>query len=218
MKSWKFMAAAFLTGLFFVGCAFKPTFVEPSWKSAPKSMKIIFTKPEVSALDDLKDDLPEYVDNFSEWFKIQLPLQFKQKSGDRDISYIVSETAGVDSVAVVLNNENFNAPKFAEMGDEAEVYLIMDKIWIGHGSDTRMVSTGVGAGPNAGSNFNMSSTSSLSATCVFSFYDAKTKKNLAYGRASGASPYTFALSTSNWETAVGEMVRKIIDRTPISIW
>lgn len=215
MKSLKFLAASVMAALLMVGCAAPTTFVDSSWKNHPKSLKILFTEPDVDNLEDLKDDLPDYVDNFDEWFKNQVVQSMKQKSGNNNISFTMVKTESADGEMVSLNSESFKVPKPKEIAEDADVYLIMDKIWLGRESETN-TGAGVGTfGANGGMAIGVTTSSYFRVKCKFSFYDTKTKNILGYGKATGTASYSFALTKSDWEYALNDMVKVVVDKTPI---
>ena len=55
-----------------VGCAAPRSVMDQGWTQKPAKVKVVFTEPFIANPDDLMDDLPEYVNNFSDWYKTQL--------------------------------------------------------------------------------------------------------------------------------------------------
>lgn len=218
----KFFAKYFLVGIIvaLVGCS-KSTFVDPSWTESPKLVKVVFTEPDVEALDDLQDDLPEYVDNFSEWFSAEFVNKMNEYSKDGVVfNMVMANSVGGEKVS--LNDETFKAPKVDEMSDDADVYLVLDKIWFGRNCSTSAgMGVGVAGGTAAGSGgsamgFGATTSCSFDAMCKFSFYDTKTKKLVSYGKAKGASSYILTVSKSDWKNAVQGLVYKLVGGTPVS--
>ena len=52
-----------------IGCASPRAVIDESWTQKPTKVKVVFTEPIIANLDDLQDDLPDYYNKFSEWYK-----------------------------------------------------------------------------------------------------------------------------------------------------
>ena len=66
--------------LFLMGCGGTKTTVSENWNWRPATIAVIFTNPVVMNAGDVEDDLPEYVNNFSEWMAAELKRNIEYKA------------------------------------------------------------------------------------------------------------------------------------------
>lgn len=214
MKSLKMLISLVFAAALLMGCSPKTTFVDQSWTVQPKLVKVVFTEPEVESLDDLQDDLPEYVDNFGEWFSAEFVNKMNEYTKD-GIVYKMAATKSVGGEVVTLNNESFKAPKAEEMDADADVYLVLDKVWFGRESESGTAYVAGGGAGGMGMGMVATSSNYFRAKCKYSFYDVKAHKIVGYGKSVGSSSYTFGVDKGDWETAVRGLASNIIDGTPM---
>lgn len=222
MKFIKLAFLAVLAGVFFTACAAPRFYVDQEWKgqSQPESVKVIFTKPVVGNPDDLKDDLPEFENNFVKWFGPQAKEYFIAE-GRNKVKFSMKQVPAeeIKPQKVKLGNDDFDAPAFAATDVETTVYVVMTDIWLGRESETYMTAQGNAAsmaGDPMGTGYSTSNY--FVSKCKYAFYDTKTGKLLAYGHAEGKAQYQFAVTKSDWEFALRDMVGKVLTNTPVVSW
>lgn len=212
---------AFAT-LLLLGCASSHFYVDQEWKGQPKpaSVKVVFTKPVIGNPDDLKDDLPEYESNFVKWFGPVAKFFFIEESR-KTVKFSMKQVSddAITMKKVKLGNDDFDAPSFAEMKGESTVHLVISSIWLGRESYTEAVAPGNAsfmAGAPMGPTYQ--TTRLFVSKCKYAFYDTKSGKLLGYGYAKGKSVYQFAVTKSDWEFALRDMVNRVLANTPIVSW
>ena len=212
----KLILTTALACAFFAGCAAPRSVMDQGWTQKPAKVKVVFTEPFVANPDDLQDDLPAYVNNFSDWYKSQLESNLgSQTTG---VLYSV-EKISMDKVkfeAAAVNGVNIKVPKVDEMDNQADVYLVVNDIWIGRVESATTCTTG---GFSAGGGFGMGTTCAQDKDFTgkgnFAYYDAKSGKRLGYGDFEAKSSYTFAVSQSDWANVVEKTVSAVLENTPI---
>ena len=212
------LALAFASAFFLMACASANLKVDESWKQKPSKVKIVFTEPSVANPEDLADDLPDYVNNFSDWFKAKIEEYLPRYS--TGVQYSIEKISS-DKISVsneVVNDTNVVVPKITEMNSEHEVYLVINDIWIGRTTDichaSHNVNSGLGFTTTVDSDYECKVFAGKGA---FAYYDSKTGKRLAYGRFANHSTYTFAVTKSDWENIVWRMLGEIIPGTPLNL-
>ena len=221
MKIRMFALLAFVS-LLLSACAAPRFYVDQEWKgqSQPESVKVIFTKPVVGNPDDLKDDLPEFENNFVKWFGPQAKEYFVAEGRNKvKFSMKLVPAEEVTTQKVKLGNEDFDAPAFAAKDVDATIYVVLSDIWLGRESETYMTAQGNAAsmaGDPMGTGYSTSHY--FMSKCKYAFYDTKTGKLLGYGHAEGKAQYQFAVTKSDWEFAVRDMVGKVLTNTPVVSW
>ena len=206
------MACAFL-----VGCASKRAVIDASWVQKPSKVKIVFTEPFVANPDDLADDLPNYVNNFPDWYKAQIEANLGNYSNG--VLYSVEKVSRDDITyeASNVNGVNIKTPKFKTMDESADVYLVMDDLWIGRTeSETTCTTGGFGAGGGFGMGTTCSSEKYFTGKGSYAFFDAKTGAKLGYGDFESKVGYTFAITQSDWVDVVKKSVDYMFSDTPIA--
>ena len=221
MKIRMFALLAFVS-LLLSACAAPRFYVDQEWKgqSQPESVKVIFTKPVVGNPDDLKDDLPEFENNFVKWFGPQAKEYFVAEGRNKvKFSMKLVPAEEVTTQKVKLGNEDFDAPAFAAKDVDATIYVVLSDIWLGRESETYMTAQGNAAsmaGDPMGTGYSTSHY--FMSKCKYAFYDTKTGKLLGYGHAEGKAQYQFAVTKSDWEFALRDMVGKVLTNTPVVSW
>ena len=218
----RMLALLAFTSLLLSACAAPRFYVDQEWKgqSQPESVKVVFTKPVVGNPDDLKDDLPEFENNFVKWFGPQAKEYFVAE-GRNKVKFSMKLIPGeeLSMTKVKLGDEDFDAPAYASMEGDASIHLVMTAIWLGRESETYMTAQG-NAASMAGDPMGTGYTTShyFVSKCRYAFYDTKTGKLLGYGHAEGKAQYQFAVTKSDWEFALRDMVGKVLANTPVVSW
>lgn len=216
MKKLKLLFVLICSGVFMLGCASSHEFsVQESWTQAPKLVKVLFNEPDVESLDNLKYAMPENFDRFDDWFKERFLLSMKEKTDDK-VSFDMGKTDEFAGEVVPLRYASFKAPKPVEMTDDADVYLAMDKIWFGYhkGGSAYLETTYKASSPSGDGAEVVYHSGSFKAQCKYAFYDARTKKILAYGKADVEGR---DLTRENWESMVSSLVDNILEGTPLAV-
>jgi hypothetical protein len=220
MKSLKFFLV-FFTVFFLAGCAGSDCFISEDWDEPPASIAVIFTNPIVENMDDVADDLPEYVNSFSTWvtseFKKYIEANVKSgKEGTKigvDVVHYPSGRAGGPSSFVMHETELLLEEKDFFAGDnehmafpKADVYLIMDCITI---KNVDASSSGVGL-----LGYIMHG-GDLFFEATYAFYDGKTHERLGVGTLQASESYFFGVAKSTWEELMENAVEDIFEGTPV---
>jgi hypothetical protein len=182
----------------------------------PVKVKVVFTEPFIANPDDLQDDLPEYVNNFSDWYKAQLEsnLGSQTKGALYSVEKISMDKVRYDA-APVRNGVNIKVPKVEKMDSEADIYLVMNDIWIGRVETQPVCTTGGFSAGGMGLGTTCSSGAKFSSMGNFAYYNAKTGKRLGYGVFEAGAGYSFAVTQSDWLYVVEETVFTMVQNTPI---
>lgn len=207
MKRMHLILAMAMSCVFFVGCAAPHSVIESSWSQKPTKVKVVYTEPLVASQEDLADDLPDYVSNFSDWYKAELEKNLGAQTNG--VLYSVQQIAQekVLTVPAPLNDVNIKTPKITEMDQEADVYIVMNDVWFGRTTKPGTCSTGM-----------------ITYTCDYpyfsgkgnyAFFEAKSGQRLGYGEIAADVSYTFAVTKSDWEGVVVKTVNSMLDNTPL---
>ena len=129
-----------------VGCASSHSVIDQSWTQKPAKVKVVFTEPHIDSPKDLQDDLPDYVNNFSDWYKSQLETNLGAQT--KGVLYSVERISQdlIKTETVSENGSSFWVPTISEMNPEADVYLVINDIWIGRIVSETTCSMGGGFG------------------------------------------------------------------------
>ena len=217
MKKIKTILSLAVACALFCGCAPKRSVINTSWTQKPSKVKIVFTEPFVANPDDLADDLPDFVNNFPDWYKAQLEANLANYSNGVLYSVEMISRDAVTSEASNVNGVNVKTPKIKTMDDAADVYLVIDELWIGRTTTTTACA---GAGGMGGGGFGMGvggcSSNDFTGKGTFAYFDAKTGTKLGYGDFESKVGYTFALTQSDWVEVVKQSVESMFENTPIA--
>ena len=208
MKKLKFILTMAFASVFLVGCAAKRAVIDDSWTKKPSKVKVVFTEPLVANMDDLEDDLPDHVYNFSEWYRAQLEYNLLSRSSG--VRYAVQKISRdyVKIEPAPVNDENIKVPRVTEMDPSADVYLVLDDIWIGRTVKMGTCSNGMTT-YSCPQNY-------FTAKGIYAFYDVSSGRRVGYGDYESNSGYTFVVSLSDWESILEKTVDTILDNTPIT--
>lgn len=208
MRKLKLVLAVAFACAFLVGCAAPRAVIDDSWTRKPTKVKVVFTEPIIANLDDLQDDLPDYYNKFSEWYKTELENNLgEQTSGVRySVQKISSDNIRINPAP--LNNENIKVPSVTEMSNSADVYLVLDDIWIGRTTKMSTCSNGMTT-YSCPQNY-------FTAKGIYAYYDVKSGRRVGYGDYEANSGYSFVVSLSDWETIMEKAVRIVLNNTPLA--
>lgn len=201
-----------LACMLLIGCAPKLYVVDPSWVLKPSRVKVLFTEPGIGSPKDLADDLPSYVNNFSDWYRAQ--LESFLRASTQGVAYSV-EKVSRDLISYEfsdMDGTNFKTPKPKVLDGSADVYLVMDDLWIGR---IKELSCGGGMGPGF-SGPRCVDSKSLNGTGRYAFFDGKTGAKLGYGDIKAQSFFTFTVSLDDWINVVNKTVEIMLKDTPIA--
>ena len=203
---------------FLAGCASKRAVVDSTWTQKPSKVKIVFTEPIVANPDDLADDLPDYVHNFSDWYKAQIEANLGDYSNG--VLYAVEKVSRdeITSEVSYVNGINIKTPKMKTMDESADVYLVMDDLWIGRTESETTCTPGAGGFGAGGMGMGMTCSTQKDFTGKgnYAYFDVKTGKKLGYGDFESKASYTFAVSQSDWIDVVKKTVKTMFKDTPIA--
>ena len=214
------LAMMALVSLLLSACSASRYYVDPEWAKMPKpaSVKVVFSTPEIGNPDDLKDDLPEYEDNFVDWFAPQMKRVIDSCSnGKIDYSMMMVEPKEFKFRTEKMNetNKNFDVPEYPLMKSDADVYLVVSNIWLGR-EELESNPGGWVMGPSGTMVYTAPTTTRMFVSKGrYAFYDAKTKKLLGFGAAEGSMTYNFAVTRTDWENSVRVMTKQMLRETPL---
>ena len=211
MKMYSMLA---LACAFLIGCAAPRVVVDPSWKEKPASVKVVFTEPFVANPEDLQDDLPDYVDHFQDWYLDQLLTNLAKFAKGVKFSGEMISRDKVKYESGAMEGGNVKVPKYDSMQGDADIYLVMDDLWIGRTEVQSTCSTGMGAAGGAGMSASCM-TPALANKGSFAYYDAKTGKRLAYGDFQEHKGFTFGVSANDWKNVLYKTSQTLLKKTPI---
>ena len=215
MRKLKLALASAAACMLLMGCASSRSVVDQGWTQKPAKVKVVFTEPHIGSPKDLYDDLPDYANNFSDWYKAQLEENLGSQT--KGVLYSVQKISKdqIRTENADMEGNNFLVPKVAEMDPEADVYLVMDDIWIGRVESEMTCSMGGGFGVGGGMGTTCTQNKDFTEKGRYAYYDVKTGKKLGYGDIEAKSSYTFTVSLSDWKNIVKKTVSVMLDNTPI---
>ena len=211
--------------LLFAGCASKaPTFsVAQTWTEKPTKLTVVFTEPVVENQDDLKDDIEEYANNFSEWFKQELKKDYELYIKNS----IAMDYQKVDSTGMIIETDHveFKTPKPASMEQGNGYYLAISNVIFSRREDAHANQAYYSSGAAFGANVNPGQNSMAFAgeTIVekglwiyadYAIYN-QSGERVAFGHEEIRSRFAYAMTRSDWEKCVLAFVKRSIARTPI---
>jgi hypothetical protein len=105
---------------------------------------------------------------------------------------------------VLHKDEGVNAPVFTEMDKSAEIYLVLDSLWIGGTRKKTSCETE-----------SVCERLYLTAKGNFAYYDAKSGKRVAFGTILSNSAYRGMITRGNWTGMVNLTSKKVLLGTPL---
>lgn len=227
--NFKIICSVFAIAIAFTGCAKKPTFfVDPGWTEKPTSLSVVFTTPLVENRDDLKDDLAEYANNFSSWFKAELEKDLSQVTR-QSVPFVVHEASDGELVVEMdsIQSTKFNMKKPVSMEGNG-YYLVFSNVGFSRREEVyenmaysdHVAANGYGAGVNPGTNSMAMGGSTmvdmgLWINADYAIYNARTGSRVAFGHWGLKSKFAYAMTRGDWEKCVLGLVKKTLARTPI---
>ena len=201
------------------GCGGSKAVISENWNWRPATIAVIFTNPAVANVEDLEDDLPEYVNSFPVWMAAELKRDIESKAellnNNSQMRVVVKHTSvgitGNGNFNMTETGITFNDRDVFSIDDDrlalpdADVYLFIDAINI------NSVLTGGGMGLIG----LLLHEGLMTMKATYSFYDGKTHKRLGLGSLEVVEDYVFGVSRSNWENLMEIAVKKLFDDTPV---
>lgn len=204
--------AAIAVSLLFWGCSAPKAYLNPEWKSQPQSVKVVYTEPIIDSQKDLEDDLPEFADNFSQWFQVIASERIDQLNRYQvSFSFEKRSNKEMKLKTVKLGKKDLQIPYFKNM-EGADVYLVLKDLWFGRETETQYTNN---VGPNGMMVAGVSQHFYFRAKCVYAFYDVNTGELLGYGDQIGTSSYNFVVDAGDWERATRDLISNILKKTPV---
>ena len=215
MKTLKLILVTLIACPFLTGCALIALFftasprtaVDESWTQKPSKVKIVFTEPVLDDPNKFDDDFPDFVGKFNDWFIAELKSDMESHTSDIHYSMQKISKDIVKIEPALFKDENINVPKVTEMEKTADVYLVMDSLWIG---GTRKETT-----CNEKDLVVPCDKLYLTAKGNFAYYDTKSGKRLGYGKIESNSTYRGMMTRGNWTGMVNLTSKKVLLGTPL---
>lgn len=221
----KILMLAALTMLF-VGCAPKTTAIsiDPSWTEKPAKLTVLFTDPVVENPDDLKDDLPEYVDDFYDWFGRELAKnygKFTRNSIPLDVQR--TEPASITIQTDSIGRTEVKVPKPANLGEGYTLVIANANFSRKEDTYANAAYHNSGAAYGQGVNPGQNSMAFAGADLVelglwlsadYAIYNAAGQR-VAFGHHGIKSKFQYAMTRSDWERCVTAFVKKTLAGTPV---
>ena len=205
------IACPFLTGcalIFLLFSASPRTMVSESWTKKPTKVNIVFTDPFLEDPEKFDIDIPEFPGRFNDWFIEELLSDMKNRTSDIQYSMKRISKDKIKVEKVLFKDENVYAPKFTEMDKSADIYLVMDSLWIGKTKK----------GTSCESNIDLMNGCQLlylTAKGNFAYYDTKDGKRVGFGKIESNSKYWSAITRGNWTGMVNLTAKKMLMDTPL---
>lgn len=201
------IACPFLTGCAILFLLFSPSqsnSVEKSWTKKPNKVNIVFTDPFLDNPEKFDQDIPEYPGRFNDWFIAELISDLENRTSGIHYSMKRIPKDKIKIEKVLHKDEGVNAPVFTEMDKSAEIYLVMDSLWIGGTRKKTSCETET-----------VCERLYLTAKGNFAYYDAKSGKRVAFGTILSNSAYRGMITRGNWTGMVNLTSKKVLLGTPL---
>ena len=205
------IACPFLTGCAILFLLFSPSpsnSVEESWTKKPNKVNIVFTDPFLDDPEKFDQDIPEYPGRFNDWFIAELISDLENRTSGIHYSMKRIPKDKIKIEKVLHKDEGVNAPVFTEMDKSAEIYLVLDSLWIGKTKK----------GTTCESNIDIMNGCKLlylTAKGNFAYYDTKDGKRVGFGKIESNSKYWSAITRGNWTGMVNLTSKKVLLGTPL---
>ncbi len=222
MKRLKLVLGA-LVFLVLTGCGGTKATISEEWNWRPATLAVIYSNPIVMNMDDVEDDLPEYVSSFPTWVTQELKKNIEAKVNARgsnqmhvDVLYYPWGGTGPSNLVMseselLLDGKDFFATDNEQVTlPEADVYLIIDGITF---KNVQAISSGSGLLGVLLSYMMHSGDLYIEAT--YGFYDGKSHKRLGYGSLQSNEGYFFGVAKSTWEDLMENAAEDLFEETPI---
>ena len=192
--------------LMFFGCAKAGLKnVDPSWVEPASSITVLYTQPLVKNTDDVADDLPDYANDFSGWFTMQMGSELNNQAGITP-SFTKKDISDFTMTVTKFGKKEFliPSPKFDQLGEVDGVVIAMSNIDVARISETRVTGPG-----------SVTTTFYLQMSGEYSISNMATKTVVASGTYKARQSYGFALTKSDWEKTMKYLVQEILKDTPL---
>jgi hypothetical protein len=187
-----------------ISCSSPRFVINPEWINPPNTFSVFITEPFVGNPDDVKDDLPEFANNFVGWFKSSLGQELEKISGkppvinqieDSLLTFVPLQLSEKSIIKIPLPDTTFEAPGIAFFIHPIKVLRHNDLP--NNRQSTRL--------PNH----------QLIFSARYSAIDTESKKILAYGILYSSQTFHFAMTKGDWENAIEELAEELLEGTPL---
>lgn len=179
--------------------------VNAEWSEKPQSLTVVISEPSVLNKDDLADDIPEYSQNFVEWFsqrlKIELELRTKMKP---EIRIEKAENYETAQFPVQQSMVTFHLPNPEKMANLHGMVLAIHPVQFWRRDDN--------CSPHP---FGCFYIHHLMAKGTYAYMDMDSRKVVGYGFFFFPVSFTMAMARGDWEESVRSMVASIVENTPL---
>lgn len=195
-----------LASLSFFGCAKAGLKnVDPSWTEPANAITVLYTQPLIKNTDDVADDLPDYANDFSGWFTKQMSSEFASQAGITP-TFTSKEIGDFTMTNTKFGKKEFliPSPKFDEIGEVDGVVIAMSNIEVARISETKMT------GPTSAETRTY-----LQFSGEYSISNMANKTVVTSGTFKAREGIGFAMTKSNWEANMKNLVEEILKDTPL---
>lgn len=213
MKRISFPFFVIFCGLFLVACAGPRMSVSQDWNEKPSSISVAYSMQKLNGFDEVfQEDLPEYSDNFNQWFSEQLVKQLSRKTGiPADKIYVQNvpesnmDHQSFEMKSGVLGDhyQDFPVCKDVEGLPKADAYICLDDVTY------KKVYMSYGFGLLGLLFFS----GELFVDGTYSIYDGR--RRLAYGKIGASEEFMFGTEEDEWVNSVETVVDNLLEGTPI---
>ncbi len=194
------------TSLAFFGCA-KAGYknVDPSWTEPASSVTVLYTEPVVKNADDVADDLPDYTNNFAEWFTKQIASEFQKQAGIT-ANFVSKDVTDYTMTPTKFGKKEFlvPSPKFDELGNVSGIVVSMSNIEVSRVSETKFT------GPTSTETRHY-----LQYSGEYSIADTDKKTVVTSGTFKARVGLGITMGKGDWEENVANLVEEILKDTPL---
>lgn len=192
-----------VVAILLVGCGSVRMHVDSEWKEAPRSFTVLVTEPFVKNEDDLADDFKS-ADAFKEWFASYVGEAFASYS-------VVAPTVElVSDESLLVTNEKLGedfvkvpVPKFDENDGLSGTVVTIHPVRFWRDHTPCPAGTFCVGGKN------------LNAHVLYSVTSAEDRRKLAFGYGHAKDSFSVAMTKGNWEDVVSDIVKMVLDGTPL---
>ncbi len=205
-----FIACPFLTGCALIALFFTSsprTAVDESWTQKPSKVNIVFSEPVLDNPNKFDDDFPDFAGKFNDWFIAELKSNLESQTSDIHYSMQKISKDKIKIEPALFKDENINVPKVTEMDKSADVYLVIDSIWVG-GTSKETTCDVKGMEVPCDKHY-------LTAKGNFAYYDTKNGKRLGYGKIESNSTFRGMVTPGNWTGMINLTANKVLMGTPL---
>ena len=178
--------------------------IDPNWKEKPKSFTVVISEPYVQNQDDVEDDIPEYATHFADWLAQQMQMEFELRTKIKPEIKVTKDEYFDPAILPLDKNKMIKAhlPNTLRIDGLQGVIIAIHPIRFRRAVDPC---------PQGGCLNNKY----LRAHADYSFSDVSKRQILGYGFVGVQDSFSFAMTKGNWENVVKDMVKKILEETPL---